>query len=319
MGNNKNNISAEIIADSINIKGQRITSFVVEFPRIVLAEFNTHRMLSRNSSSSRAIKFETMIKNLLDKTFIPNDWLKIHKGMQGYEKDTNPETIKQKEELWIEARDKMIEVAQRLTDLDVSKQITNRLLEPFIYQRVIVTATDIENFTYLRANHSAENHIANLAYKMIEALNNSEPKRLNNYEWHIPFSDNINEETISKMLENEEVIKDLKSSFTFDIINKINDNDETKTLRDELILEIATARCARVSYYNFEGKDDYNSDMKLYRQLGQEPHASPFEHCAYALSFDNKEIVSNFNGWVQLRKCMDKDFENKKDKRVIKY
>lgn len=53
-------IKAEIIADSINQYGNRITSFVITFPRIVLAEFNTHRALSRNSASSRAIPFNKM-------------------------------------------------------------------------------------------------------------------------------------------------------------------------------------------------------------------------------------------------------------------
>ena len=46
---------AEVLIDSVNPAGQRLTTFVLRFPRFVLSEFNTHRMFSRNASSSRAI------------------------------------------------------------------------------------------------------------------------------------------------------------------------------------------------------------------------------------------------------------------------
>ena len=81
----KKQISAEIIADSKNQFGDRITTFILTFPRIVLAEFNTHRMLSRNSASSRAIPFEKMVQMVQDDPFIPIKWMKDHKGMQGTE------------------------------------------------------------------------------------------------------------------------------------------------------------------------------------------------------------------------------------------
>ena len=76
-------ISAKIIADSLSPMGHRITTFVLVFPRIVLAEFNTHRMLSRNSASSRAIPFEKMLQMVKSNPFIPIRWMMEHKGMQG--------------------------------------------------------------------------------------------------------------------------------------------------------------------------------------------------------------------------------------------
>ena len=78
-------ISAKIIADSKCPRGHRLTTFIVTFPRIVLAEFNTHRMFSRNSASSRAIPFKRMVKMLEENPFIPIAWQKDHKGMQGVE------------------------------------------------------------------------------------------------------------------------------------------------------------------------------------------------------------------------------------------
>ena len=64
-------IKAEIIADSLSPQGHRLTTFICVFPRIVLAEFNTHRMLSRNSASSRAIPFNKMLEMVKTNPFIP--------------------------------------------------------------------------------------------------------------------------------------------------------------------------------------------------------------------------------------------------------
>ena len=51
-------IEAKIVADSINPQGDRITTYLLTFPRFILAELNTHRVFSKNSASSRAIPFE---------------------------------------------------------------------------------------------------------------------------------------------------------------------------------------------------------------------------------------------------------------------
>ncbi len=74
-------INAKIIADSKNEFGNRITTMVITFPRYILAEFNTHRVLSKNSASSRAIPFKKMVKAVEDHPFIPMAWQKDHPGM----------------------------------------------------------------------------------------------------------------------------------------------------------------------------------------------------------------------------------------------
>lgn len=73
----------EIVADSKNTFGNRMTTFLLTIPRIVLAELNTHRMFSRNSASSRAIPFKRMRRAVVTDPFIPLDWMKDHSGMQG--------------------------------------------------------------------------------------------------------------------------------------------------------------------------------------------------------------------------------------------
>ncbi len=140
-------IEAKVIADSKNEFGNRITTMIVTFPRIILAEFNTHRMFSRNSASSRAIPFEKMVKSVEENPFIPIAWQKDHKGMQGTEYHYLIEMLKG---CWLDTRDKAVRNALYLSECDVTKQIVNRLLEPFMYHTVIVTATEWENFFALR-------------------------------------------------------------------------------------------------------------------------------------------------------------------------
>lgn len=194
----KKRISATIIADSVNGKtGDRLTTFLLVFPRIVLAEFNTYRKFSRNSASSRAIPFKTMLKNVQEDPFIPIKWMKDHSGMQGTEYfgteriQVNDEEggtllIDWLEYNWLKARDYAVQQAKFLSNNGLTKQFCNRLLEPFLWHTVIVTASDYENFFALRANEGAEIHIQDLAEKMLVEYNNSTPKVLQEGEWHIP-------------------------------------------------------------------------------------------------------------------------------------
>lgn len=324
-------ISAKIIADSKNLQGDRLTTFVLVFPRIVLAEFNTHRMLSRNSASSRAIPFEKMLKLVKENPFIPIKWMKEHKGMQGSEyfnlneifvspnglENPNQYTNNQVlETAWLLARDKAVETAIYLSDVGLTKQIVNRLLEPFMWHTVIVTASEWENFFALRAHPAAEIHIADLAQKMLDVYNESEPKLLEVGEWHVPFGDNIDYTKLQlEVLDNWNKRGDSLSTLANDA--------ET-----EAKIKIATARCARVSYLNFEGKDDYAADIKLFDMLSTSGHWSPFEHCARAMSdeeyyeddrgicMSDKNIgwSGNLRGFVQYRKMFED--ENKNDDRV---
>ena len=316
-------ITAEIIADSISPSGNRLTTFIVTCPRIVLAEFNTHRMLSRNSASSRAIPFKKMVEKVENEPFIPIAWQKDHKGMQGTEYWTNNETVQEAlnlhtpainyfDRIWLEARDAAVYNACHLSQKGTTKQLCNRLLEPFLYHTIIVTASDWENFFALRAHEAAEIHIQNLAFKMLEIYNNNTPKLLKPGQWHIPFGNKITKSSLEEQFGRK--IKRLEGQ--------------------ELAVKIATARCARVSYLNYEGENDYKKDIKLHDRLSSMGHWSPFEHCAKAMSTEEKFLYStskpaiddgsklydygwsgNFKGFIQYRKTFQG--ENKNDTRVI--
>lgn len=292
-------IKAEIIADSINSKGCRLTTFILTFPRIVLAELNTHRMLSKNSASSRAIPFEKMVEMVKTDPFIPIKFQKDHKGMQGteyYEGEELQDCIQD----WLNARDTAVESAISFVH-PVTKQLRNRLLEPFMWHTVILSGTDFENFFRLRAHGDAEIHISKLAECMLEEYNNNTPKKLDEGGWHIPFGDNMDEDRIRSLILDKEDVYDF---------------DHEMSLLENYQKKIAVARCARISYNNFEGKDDYEADVKLCDRLfGSIPrHLSPTEHVAQAL--DSDEYIGNFKGFKQYRKFFDD--ENLSDERVKK-
>lgn len=316
-------IEATIIADSLSPQSHRLTTFVLKFPRIVLAEFNTHRMISRNSASSRAIPFQKMLKMVQEDPFIPIKWMKDHSGMQGNEFFTDelmqtPEwkigermipVTEAMRHTWLKARDMAIDAAHFMSKYNLTKQICNRLLEPFMWHTVITTGTEWENFFALRAHEAAEIHIQELAFKMLDAYNQHEPKELAAGEWHIPFGDQIDRTRLISMFPDRPL-----QSFA---------------------IKIATARCARISYNTFEGKDDYEADVKLHDRLMESGHMSPFEHCARTMT--NREFSEhihgirdeyglnprdfgwsgNFQGFIQYRKLFNN--ENKQDGRVKKH
>jgi len=233
--------------------------------------------------------------------FIPIKWMKEHKGMQGAEYFEDDAALKL---MWLKARDEAIRHAEFLNMKGLTKQLCNRLLEPFLYHKAIITGTEWENFFALRAHNDAEIHIQELAYRMLDEYNAHTPMQLKAGEWHIPFGDKID---VQRMIDGE-AFSNEHDGFAFGLSGDI------EYYIEKFKVKIATARCARVSYLNFEGKDDYEADIKLHDRLISSGHFSPTEHCAMAM--DNSEWYGNFRGWKQYRKFLNN--ENRKDSRVIK-
>ena len=154
---NQNNIKAEIVGHSLSPQGDELISILCTFPRIILSEINTHRMLSKNTSSSRAIPFKKMVESIKNDPFIPIAWQKEHKGMQGTEYFTStemPNTMEENwfENRWLEARDSAVKQAIIFNKAGVTKQLCNRLLEPFMWTTMLITGSKEgwENFFNLR-------------------------------------------------------------------------------------------------------------------------------------------------------------------------
>jgi len=144
-------IKVEIIADSINQQNDRLTTMVLTYPRIIHAEMMTHRMFSRNASSSRAVPVKKLIESIRNNTFCPFEFQKAHKGMQGTEYfiEQDKEECKQ---LWLESAEFALQQAEKMEKKEISKQIINRILEPYQYYQVIITSgkEGLENFFDLR-------------------------------------------------------------------------------------------------------------------------------------------------------------------------
>lgn len=145
-------INAEVVADSKNPWGDRITSLLITFPRFILAEVNTHRMLSKNTSSSRAIPFNKMLEKVQTDPFIPIAWQKHHPGMQGFDYLIDDHDVEVAKLTWLTGRDYAVDAAKDLYTCGVTKQLANRQLEPYMWTTMLITGTNDgwNNFFNLR-------------------------------------------------------------------------------------------------------------------------------------------------------------------------
>lgn len=301
-------ITARIIKDSCQEGGRnRLTTFVLRYPRFIHAEFMTHRVFSRNAASSRAIPVAKMIQAVIDDPAMPVWWGKNQAGMQAKEELSDDDwdiisipgpvvesTRQQAKTRWLKARDTAVEHVQELVGLNLHKQIANRILEPWAHIEVIVTATNWSNFYALRNHPDAQPEIQELARLMLEAHENSVPEALKSGEWHLPY------------IKFEDRIAALGWSAG-------NEPEAMAALR-----KVSAAKCARVSYLNHEGKaTTLKEDFDMFDRLmgGDVKHASPTEHQARVPTEDDYEHVSspvwpfkypsNLDGWVQHRKLIE--------------
>lgn len=255
--------SARVLLDSVAPNGVRLTTLEVTFPRFVLAEFNTHRRFSRNSASSRAIPTAKLIERVERDPVLPLEWGRNKAGMSASELLSGDE-VEAAREVWLRARDAAVAYARQLVELNVHKQELNRILEPFLWHTVIVTATEWSNFFELRCSPNAQPEIREAALRMRDAMAASRIEPISMGEWHTP------------LLQADEYGLGL----------------ETRK-------RISAARCARVSYLTHEGRREIEKDLDLYERLKHDRHLSPFEHVATPAAGDGPH--ANFRGWIQMR------------------
>lgn len=267
-------IEAKIVCDSISKKGKRLVTAVATYPRCIHPEYMTHRVFSRNASSSRATPVKKSLERVMTEPFIPVWWGKNQAGMQAREEvDADTKTLAL--ETWLDARDQAVRCAKRLNELGVHKQLVNRLLEPFSWITVIMTATDWENFFNLRVHPDAEDHMQLIAKALKKAYDESKPEELDAEQWHLPFI-------------------------------KLEEKKAATHIEEQMILvKCSVARCARVSYLNHDGSDpDMAKDLELHSRLLESGHMSPFEHQAKPHPYSDEFRSGNLVGWVQYRKML---------------
>ena len=293
-------ISAKIIADSVSPQGIRLTTLQLRYPKFIHGEFMTHRVFSRNASSSRAIPVERLIQDVLDDPAMPVFWGKNQKGMQAAEELTGLE-LKLAKGTWLYARDQAVKSASELCMCNVHKQLVNRIIEPWCHINVVVTATEWANFFALRRHKDAQPEMKALADAIWEAREASTPRRLLPGAWHLPYVSHDDEQ--QAYWETRHLGRDNSEEF-----------DEQEALRT--CIQLSVARCARVSYLTHEGKPpNVEDDLKLCdRLIGSVPlHASPAEHQATpdtpwmndpGNGWKHEHEWGNFTGWRQYRKTL---------------
>jgi hypothetical protein len=323
--------SARILADSLSPRGVRLTTFELTFPRIILAEFNTHRVFSRNSASSRAIPVEKMLRMVDDDPYIPSHWGKNQKGMQA-EAELTAEEQDLARRQWLLARDSAMAHAKIMLEIGLHKQLTNRLLEPFMWHTVIVSSTEWSNCWHLRDNEAAHPEIRRSIHAARELYESNTPMPLAYGEWHLPLVIGVDVFADGAGRWN---MNDPAGHLRFSPTDPANvgpfvvNGAPSQEVDWDRLAKISVARCGRVSYLTHDGRRDFAEDLGLYGRLVAPGHMSPLEHAArplkiepdYAAIAANPERVDapadtkfrsvyfkdrqwwcgNFRGWMQHR------------------
>lgn len=275
-------IAVKVIADSIwwptPDQCHRLTTIEATYQRYIHSEVKTHRMLSGNSASSRAIPVSKMLKQVWSDPAMPVWWGKNQPGMKA-----KAELVGWRKwlarKLWVLSGCMMVGVAWGFSKIGLHKQIANRILEPWMWMKTILSATEWGHMLNLRQHPDAQPEFKALADKIHEALISSTPQIMREGDWHLPYLNQT--EKNWRML--------------------FGDFDEDPMYFQKL----SSARCARVSYLNHDGSDpDYKKDLELHGQLIAAPHASPFEHQATPCQGRH----GNFIGWKQYRQLIPNEY-----------
>lgn len=299
--NFKDLITAKVIADSVSDERNRMTTMEIEYPRFILAELNTHRMLSKNSASSRAIPVKAMHKHIIANTAGPVYWGKNQAGMQA-QTELEGADLTEAKYIWAKARDIALDYSQQLANLGIHKQITNRVTEPWMTMKTVISGTEWENFFWLRDHPDAQPEIAYLANIMHQAYDASRPNLLAPGEWHLPYVTTKRNQQYRLQY--------------FDTSGEVLTAVEARV--------VSASCCAQVSYR--KNDDSVEKAKKIFAQLIEsEPcHASPIEHQATPMNLQtyerynpetwedgvthvsaNSDLWSgNLRGWIQFRKLV---------------
>lgn len=269
--------NAHILADSQAPCGSRLTTFLLTYPRFIHGELLTHRMLSRNAASSRAVSMRKMRALVLRAPAKPAWWGKHQRGMSAREELPRLRRALA-EALWYGARYPACAAHWLLERVGLHKQLTNRIIEPWQTMQTIVTGTDKawQHFLHLRNHTDAQPEAQRLARLVAHQLEFKAPfvRKLRTYEYHIPY---LREQELSQ----------------------------------PDAIRIAVGRIARVSFLTHDGRRDSNEDIKLHDKLintppGEPQHLSPTEHVAMCAP-DGVRVPGNFGApWLQYRAVVER-------------
>jgi hypothetical protein len=292
------NITAKVIQASLNYEtGTTIWTYELEYPRYIHAEFMTHRMFSRNSASSRAIPVASMHEQILAANVEFIHYGLNQPGMQS-KQELDPSIKTTVRNLWFGARDYCLAISAEMARHKAHKQLVNRVTEPWMMMKVVMTTTNDANWEWLRNHPDAQPEIHELARAMLEAKATTTVLPIHIDEWHVPYVHRY-----------------------FDDNDTLRYQSGDSELTAEQARKVSASCCAQVSYR----KNDYSVEKaeQIYdRLIYSEPvHASPIEHQATPITQDmhqNWRSTSgithedwegtlwsgNFHNWIQYRQLV---------------
>lgn len=282
------------VQDSLALKTKaRLTTFEWEYPRFIHAEIMTHRVLGRNAGSSRAIPTMSAIELATEQMVIP-DFAANKPGMQPGE-ILSGDALFQAREIWQDAAYCCIRASKMLHELKVHKQWANRMLEWFSPIKIVATATEWDNFLWLRNDAEAQTEFEQLANQVEHLLNTETPDLVPLSGAHVPYVDRV--------IDGKHV-----RYFV----------DGTEINREQAML-ISASVCGQMSYRKADRSLEKALDMRSKFMEGRRVHASPFEHQGISTErhmsrmpaiydrgvthFDRKGNwhSGNLKGWIQHR------------------
>jgi hypothetical protein len=326
----------KILKDSVSPEGKRLTTFEIEFPRVVLAEVVTHRMnsdswaadtaertktpdVSKNSASSRAIPLRRMIEKVMRDPYIPDGFPINQPGMQATlyaTGETNGECV----ERWLQARDNAVSSALSLCDQETADSIFHELLEKSEF------GTDLNvRLKRIRSMFFSKSGTVNVHKQEVNRL--LEPwgwifQVVTATEWDNFFALRCDEAAapafrkiarIMYVMRQRSTPKPLRyGEWHLPYVDEPTYTPDSGIFLWSDLCDLSAARCAWTSYWPPDGGEGVNDLEKAKRTLkklreSRPIHASPFEHQACPMrpeEVGRESLRSNLRGWVQYRKLI---------------
>lgn len=262
---------------SENPWGDKILTFVIKMPKFLVAQFNTHSMVRRNSASTRAIPTATQTKRIDSDMFIPPVWTLNKKGMAGTEILSPELSMYLNSELTRYYTDVHEPFYTSLSEkYKIHKQHLGRYSEPFMWTEVCATANEewFQDVVRQRDNEHAQPEFQIIGHHLGIILSSGvKYDLLSKDEWHTPFL-TAEETQILRQSPKENGTGDFTSW------------EGTKSYW----CAISAARSARVSYLNQYGTRDLKADVELYTRLLTDGHLSPLEHVVRPIDMLENDI-----------------------------
>lgn len=237
-------ISAKVILDALPKKGARLTTIEVVMPKFLIAQLNTHRALVKNSASSRAMPVTFVITSIVENYVTPMDFgmpansrgMVAKSSLTGWRKHAS-------RLLWNTGMYVNIAIAYLQSKVGLHKAWANRPLEAYMYTKVLITATDWENFFKLRVHKDAQDAMEITALAIKTALHNHIPTIVEDNQYYLPYVGILYNPTPEE-------------------------------------INLSVSCCAQITYNRELDTSPDKAASVVAKLLGDTPHWSPFEHLA---------------------------------------